>query len=78
MSGWSSEPPAREELVLNILGTRAMLPTDPDYDIVLLPAFVKEACGTRGFRGYVPLEAFLYTIDKFASLVACHERTSDV
>lgn len=41
-------------MVLNILGTRVMLPTEPDYDISLLPHFVKEACGTRGFRGCVP------------------------
>lgn len=53
MKGWSEPPPAREDMVLNILGTRVMLPTEPDYDINMLPHFVKEACGTRGFRGCV-------------------------
>lgn len=40
-------------MVLNILGTRLMLPTEPDYDMSLLPHFVKEARGTRAFRGCV-------------------------
>lgn len=43
--------PSREELVLNIVGTRVVLPTDPDYDINWLPAFIKEASGTRGVKG---------------------------
>ena len=51
IKGWPQAAPAREDMVLNILGTRLMLPTEPDYDISLLPHFVKEACGTRAFRG---------------------------
>lgn len=51
---WSTPIPPREELVLNILGTRVILPTDPDYDIDRLRDFVQEACGTRGSRGCVP------------------------
>lgn len=50
---WPTPTPPREELVLNILGTRVILPTDPDYDIDRLHDFVQEACGTRGSRGCV-------------------------
>eukprot|EP00903_Cladosiphon_okamuranus_P016576 g15291.t1 len=53
VKGWPGPAPARENMVLNILGTRVMLPTEPDYDISLLPHFVKEACGTRGFKGFM-------------------------
>lgn len=43
--------PSRDEMVLNIMGTRVMLPSEPDYDINWLPPFVKEAWGSRGVRG---------------------------
>lgn len=55
MKGWPQPAPSRQHMVLNILGTRVMLPTEPDYDIDLLPHFVKEASGTRGLKGCVHL-----------------------
>lgn len=45
------DSPSKDEMVLNILHTRVMLPTEPDYGINWLPAFMKEACGTRDIRG---------------------------
>ena len=60
---WSHAPPALEDLVLNIVGSRVMLPTEPDYDISLLPHFVKEAFGTRGFRGCVLFVNFMPLYD---------------
>ena len=66
---WSHPTPVREDLILNILGTRVILPTYPDYDMDRLQDFVLEACGTRGFRGCVSSGIF------FGYFMSCSMKT---